>query len=142
MGVNKYSALKAQQRHIETSFDSFKCNVTRTNILVCYGWISQPDCDSYKVRIEYVYGHEPKTTILLPVIEPSKEIHMYSDHSLCLHYPPDMWWNAQIKVFSYTIPWISEWICCYEIFKMTGKWEGVESPVHFRESERNVNVEH
>lgn len=142
LGINKYAELSAQQRLIEKHFDWLSCKVTRDNIMVCSGWISQPDCDSYKVKIEYVYGREPKTSILSPIIEPSKDIHMYQDHSLCLHYPPDMWWNGRIKIYMYTIPWISEWICCYEIYKITGRWEGTESPVHFRESDKNINVDH
>ncbi len=91
--------------------------------------------------MEYVVGNEPKTTILTPTIYPSKHIHMYRDHSICLHYPPDMRRNEKIKVFEYTIPWISEWIIYYEIYKMTNVWEGRESPFHIRESDKNINID-
>lgn len=65
---------------------------------------------------------------------------MYNDHSLCLHYPPDMKWNERLKIYEYTIPWISEWIIYYEIFLLNGGvWEGRESPTHMTEADQNLN---
>jgi len=114
----------------------------KNNVLICTGTLQPEGCtERYKIKIEYVVGFEPKTTITKPDIFPSKHIHMYKDHSLCLHYPPDMRWNEKIKIYEYTIPWISEWIVLYEIYKITGKWEGKESPVHIRESDKNINVD-
>ncbi len=67
---------------------------------------------------------------------------MFNDHSICLHYPPDMFWTEKIKIYQFTVPWISEWIIYYEIYLLNGgKWEGRESPVHFTESDVNVNQE-
>ena len=109
----------------------------------CTGWIKPRWVeDDYNVKIEYVAGKEPKSTILIPIILPRKEIHMYRDHSICLHYPPDMIWNVNTKVYKYTIPWISEWIIYYEIFKRNGgKWIGPESPHHIKESDKNANYD-
>ncbi|MFM7852239.1 MAG: hypothetical protein ACKO96_10070 [Flammeovirgaceae bacterium] len=52
-----------------------------------------------------------------------------------------MIWDEKIPIYQFTVPWISEWIVFYEIYKITGKWEGRESPVHIRESDKNVNVD-
>jgi hypothetical protein len=103
------------------------------------GWIQPEDCkDRYKIRIEYVAGKEPKSTILLPEIVPSPRIHMFNNHSLCLYYPPDMKWNEKVKIYQYTVPWICEWVLFYEIYLMNGgKWEGKESPFHLTEAEMN-----
>jgi len=137
----KYALLYHQKVLIERRYHYLECHI-RNNVLVCTGWLQPEGCvDRYKVRIEYVVGFEPKTTILKPNIFPSKHIHMYRDHSVCLHYPPDMRWNEKIEINQYTIPWISEWIIFYEIYKMTGKWEGRESPVHIHERDKNINVD-
>lgn len=131
-----------QKKLVEENYDFLKCTIIN-NVLVCIGWIS---CDSlgikYKIKVEYVAGHEPKSTILFPVIEPSKEIHMYRDHSICLHYPPDMKWTEKTRVYLHTIPWICEWIVYYELYKINGnKWLGRESPNHIQESDKNINAD-
>jgi hypothetical protein len=137
----KYALLVYQRRLIEQHYSFLKCSI-KANVLTCTGWIRLDNCsDSYKIRIEYVVGHEPKTTILWPIIVPSKHIHMYRDRSICLHYPPDMPWNEKIMIYEYTIPWISEWVIYYEIYKITNKWEGPESPFHIREGDRNLNYD-
>jgi len=136
---NKYGLLLFQQKQIEKNFTFLKCNI-QNNVLICIGILQPPDCNSYKIKIEYTAGNEPKTTILSPHIEPNKHIHMYKDHSLCLYFPPDMRWNEKIKLHEYTIPWISEWILYYEIYLINGnKWEGQESPYHITDLDMNVN---
>jgi len=138
---NKYALLKQQQNLIEQHYDFLNCYIKRNLVLVCTGRLNLYNCStSYSIKIEYVAGFEPKSTIVSPVIEPCKEIHMYRDHSLCLHYSPDMIWNEKTKIYQYTIPWISEWILYHETYLLNGNiWEGPESPSHFSESEKNIN---
>lgn len=137
---NKYALLLYQKKLIENNYDFLKCRII-DKILVCRGVLELNGCsDSYRIKIEYVAGYEPKTTIVSPIIEPKKEIHMYNDHSICLYYPPDMRWNEKIPIYKYTIPWISEWIIFYELYLINGNiWEGKESPVHIREKDKNIN---
>jgi hypothetical protein len=137
---NKYALLLHQQKLIEHYYNFLKCRILN-KVLVCTGKLKPTNCiNTYSIKIEYVAGYEPKTTILFPTIDPSKEIHMYKDHSVCLHYPIDMIWNERIRIHEYTIPWICEWILFYEIYLINGNiWEGPESPVHFKESEKNIN---
>jgi hypothetical protein len=137
---NKYALLVRQKKRVESNFKFFTCRI-HNKVLVCIGFIRPNGCkNKYKVKIEYVAGNEPKTTMLEPYVEPCKEIHMYQDYSLCLHYPPDLPWNEKILIHEYTIPWLIEWIVYYELYLINGKiWEGRESPNHFSESERNVN---
>lgn len=73
-----------------------------------------------QIKIEYVAGREPKSTILYPVIEGNVKIHMYNDHSLCLHYAEDMRWTEQIGIYQFTVPWISEWVVFYERYLVNG----------------------
>ena len=137
---NKYALLLRQKRQIETHFSFLQCKVV-SRVLICTGLLKPNGCkNEYKVKIEYVAGCEPKTTILEPNIEPCREIHMYQDHSLCLHYPPDLPWNEKILIHEYTIPWLVEWFMYYELYLINGYiWEGAESPTHFTERERNIN---
>lgn len=137
---NKFALLVRQKKQVETHFKFLKCRI-QNKVLVCKGFVKPQGCKNrYKVKIEYVAGCEPKTTILEPNIEPQKEIHMYQDHSLCLHYPPDLPWSEKILFHEYTVPWLIEWIVYCELFLINGnKWKGLESPTHFSESERNVN---
>ncbi len=141
---NKFALLCYQKNLIEKNYDFLSCRIENRGIgkvLICTGWIRPEDCkEDYKIMIEYVSGHEPRTTILYPIIDGSVKIHMYKDHSLCLHYPKDMKWSEQIKIFQYTIPWVCEWIIFYELFLVNGgKWEGRESPSHITENDKNLN---
>lgn len=138
---NKYAILQYQKNLIEKHFTYLKCIIRRDNVLICKGSIKPLQCiNRYDIKIEYIAGYEPKTTILFPEIEPCREIHMYKDHSICLFYPPDMTWNEKTKVYQYTIPWISEWIIYYELYLINGNiWEGRESPIHIQEKDKNIN---
>ena len=136
---NKFALLIIQKKLIEENFSFLKCNI-RNRVLICTGSIQPEGCGRYNIKIEYVAGLEPKSTILSHEIEPSKEIHMYNDRSICLYYPPDMAWNEKTHVYKYTIPWISEWIVFYELYLVNGNiWEGRESPAHIKESDKNIN---
>jgi hypothetical protein len=137
---SRFGNLLIQKKMIEENYPFLTCNIVR-EVLTCTGWVQPDGClDKYKIKIECVAGCEPKSTIISPKIEPSPQIHMYSDHSICLHYPPDMWWNEKIKIYEYTIPWIIEWIIFYELYLINGnKWEGRESPTHITESDKNVS---
>src|SRR5690242_7166704 len=110
---NKYSVLRYQQQLIEEHYTFLTCKIV-DKVLTCTGWIKHEDFkQDYKVKIECVAGKEPKSTILCPTIEPSNDIHMYEDHSICLHYPPDKKWDEKVKIYLFTVPWIGEWILYY-----------------------------
>jgi hypothetical protein len=139
---NRFAVLRYQQEMIERAYPFLHCRIIN-RVLVCKGVLRPHDCDQeYMIKIEYVAGHEPKSTILYPRIEPSRKIHMYKDHSLCLCYSRDIQWTEKIRIYEYTVPWISEWIHYYEIYLLNGGvWEGPESPSHMREEDQNINVE-
>jgi hypothetical protein len=128
---------------IEENYDFLRCRI-ENNVLVCRGTIKSVDYKhDYQVEIRCVCGCEPYTKIVAPAdIVPCKEIHMYQDHSLCLHYPPDLKWHARTPIYQYTIPWLLEWIVYYELYLINGNvWEGPESPTHFTEADRNTSDE-
>lgn len=93
-------------------------------------WIGclQPANDSqkYQIKIEY-RSYRPKVWILSPSIDPHAP-HRYPDKSLCLYYPKDRSWTCDEFIYKTIIPWVSEWLACYELWCITGIWYGPEAP--------------
>lgn len=116
-----------QQRWLDQHYPSvFKTRIVK-GMLVSTGKIRPtPDCDEYLIQITYVPGYSPEVRILSHDIKPRKCIHIYSDGSLCLYFPGDLKWKLRTSIAANTIPWTIEWIICYELWKLSGKWEGLE----------------
>lgn len=137
-GGSRFAAGKTRQRNtvglyqmhfLEEAYGpTFRCRLENGKLVV-EGWI-QPHalCERYKVKIEYLPGIAPWVHIISPVIEPQPAIHMYSDKSLCLHFASDHTWTNRTRIAETTIPWIAEWIVCYEVWLLTNQWIGVEAP--------------
>lgn len=152
--VNKYFSSKKnpharllmlfrQKAAIEEHYSFLSCRID-CNVLICTGTVSDPRFSNvYQFEMRCVCGKEPYVKILEPKdIKPCKEIHMYDDHSLCLHYPPDMKWEARTPLYKFTLPWIFEWVLFYELFLINGGvWEGQESPTHISQRDKNVFVD-
>lgn len=80
---------------------------------------------SYTVRITYDRRSYPKVRIVAPRLEsrPTESLpHVYSNGSLCLHLAED--WTSDMLIVNTTVPWASEWLAHYEIWKGTGTWCG------------------
>jgi len=114
-----------QKLHIEKNFDFLKCRI-ENDTLICTGVLQPENCNRYKIRILFRAGFSPQIFILSPNIKPSADIHIYKEGNLCLYYPGDLKWKFTTKIAEYTIPWIVEWIVYYELWKLSGKWEGAE----------------
>jgi hypothetical protein len=80
---------------------------------------------TYRVRVTYELRAYPKVTVLSPRLEsrPGKSLpHVFADGSLCLHLEDD--WNSGMLLVDTIVPWTSEWLIQYEIWKFTGEWYG------------------
>lgn len=80
---------------------------------------------TYTVKITYDRRSYPKVRIIAPVLEsrPGESLpHVWSDGSLCLHVEDD--WTPDMLIVNTTVPWASEWLIHYEIWKFTGEWYG------------------
>lgn len=130
MGISDYKKLMVQKHHIENFYDCFECRINaRANVLSCKGTLKPlEDIDPYDVIIKVYSCRSPRVFIINPVITIKPEIHIYKEGNLCLYYPSDLYWNSTTSVSEYTIPWINEWILYYELYKISGKWEGHEAP--------------
>lgn len=124
-----YRRCVAQKRGVERHFDCFRCQILQCDRLVCRGTITpDPSCATYEVQIEYSPLAEPTIRILSPELEKSPKIHRYRDGSLCLYFPPDDSWKTNDLIYKKLIPWTAEWLLYYEIFLLTGEWQGPEAP--------------
>lgn len=122
---NSFGLAHYQKHFIEKNYDFLKCRI-ENDTLICVGEVQPENCEKYKIRIDFRAGHYPKVFIISPQIRYCSEIHVYNDQSLCLFYPPDMKWKDTTQIANYTIPWTIEWIVLYELWQLTGKWEGAE----------------
>jgi hypothetical protein len=97
--------------------------------MICRGLLQPLDyVQPYQIEIMCIVGKSPEVYIKNPKIEVNSKIHIYKSGNLCLFYPPDLNWKAHTSIANFTIPWINEWIVYYELYKISGEWEGPESP--------------
>lgn len=109
---------------IETNFDFLNCRIT-SNGLICEGVFSLPETSNdYEVRIIYSHPKYPEVFVINPKIEYKPELHMYRNSSLCLYYPKDNSFTSKSTLYDTIIPWTSEWLIFYELYKRWGKWLG------------------
>jgi len=94
------------------------------------GWTGElqpsPLSETYTVSISYATGERaPTVTVLRPELRAAgvdSLPHVYTQDRLCLYYP---WQWTDDKLITRTIlPWASEWLFHYEIWKATGTWHG------------------
>ena len=129
---NRYPLYCLQKLKIEKAYPCFSCKVYADR-LECVGSIN-PDPDDEEgtsYRIQMVYGRAPEVRVIKPHIEYNKDIHMFSDGSLCLYYPKDLKgskWSDKLNLHETIFPWTAEWLLYYERYLRSGKWEGPEAP--------------
>lgn len=124
---NSFSYAMLQKRELEKKFSFLKCRI-ENDTLICRGVFQPDNCNAYDVRIEFRAGCFPQVYILSPEIKANADIHIYNEGSLCLFYPGELKWKDTTSIAENTIPWIFEWILFYELYLLTGVWEGEYVP--------------
>lgn len=80
---------------------------------------------TYRVRITYSGRSAPAVRVLSPPLERDKQGHLphvYQNGTLCLHLEKE--WSQTDSLVNSVLPWTSEWLFFYEIWKATGQWTG------------------
>lgn len=80
---------------------------------------------AYTVRIVLNKEQFPRVEVIEPTLEtrPGDSLpHVFDDGSLCLHLENE--WTSDMLMVHTTVPWTSEWLINYEIWKATGIWYG------------------
>jgi len=85
-------------------------------------------CD-YTVRITYSVGRFPRVVIVDPPLVPDEHgllPHFSREGSLCLHEAHE--WDGSMLIVDSIIPWTTEWLAHYELWKWSGQWYGDGEP--------------
>lgn len=83
----------------------------------------------YTVRITYLAGRSPRVVIVDPPLVPDENgllPHFYREGSLCLHEAHE--WDGSMLIVDSIIPWATEWLAHYELWKWSGQWHGDGEP--------------
>lgn len=100
--------------------------------LTWYGKVRPtPVSKEYLLKLEYKMGKNPKIWLLNAKIAKEKKIpHNYkvdeTDRTilLCLYKPGLKEWKKNYFISRTIIPWAIEWLYYYEIWSITGIWQG------------------
>jgi hypothetical protein len=80
---------------------------------------------TYRVTITYQVTYYPKVRVIAPELEarPGEPIpHLFNTGNLCLYLEDE--WSSDMLIVDTTVPWTSEWLLHYEIWRATGTWNG------------------
>lgn len=93
----------------------------------------RPQFGRFRIEIRYALGDVPHVRILSPALirlpgnVEGQLPHVYppsDDPTLCLFDPATDQWNASMALAETTVPWSYDWMACYELWLMTGRWTG------------------
>lgn len=126
---NWYVFLSVQKFMIEEHFKWIKFVINyKKKSLIGRGFLNIEN-KKYEILISYSPFHNHRYDRIFindTSIKYNNNIHLYSDHSLCLYHPSiDQSVFSKISLFQ-MIPWISEWLVHYELWKKYGVWLGKE----------------
>jgi hypothetical protein len=117
-------SLPQQAIGLRFGFPSAKVTLTPTRLT----WVSPvrptPLSRDYEIQIAYRYGWFPKVVTLDPLeSRPGEDLpHVYRDGSLCLHEVHE--WAPNMHIVDTIVPWVSEYLAHYELWKVGGHWYG------------------
>ena len=98
-------------------------------------WVGKvkPQFTAFTLEIRYRVGSFPEVRVLDPALvrlpgNTEGELpHVYpptDDPTLCLFDPEAGQWNASMQIAETIVPWALDWLGCYELWLMTGRWTG------------------
>lgn len=125
---NKPKTIVEQMASIRTVYPHFEVQYSRESLLA-KGKI-QPTSRScnYTIVIEYKYRCQPTIKVIEPQLmrnfNNEKIPHTYLGEFLCLYRPKYNEFKWSDFISATIIPWTSLWLYYYEIWHVTGEWEG------------------
>ena len=93
----------------------------------------RPQFQTYRIEIIHHAEKAPDVRVLsphlvgLPDNEEGYLPHVYSpasDPTLCLFDPETEEWDHSMQISRTIAPWTLDWLACYELWLMTGRWTG------------------
>lgn len=109
---------------MEKDFPNLKSKVQK-NKLVILGKIQPTDYSTdYLIKIEYKIGSKPEISVLDPPLIGDNIPHVYKGNHPCVYFPPGEEWNSRKYLSKTVIPFLASWLYFYEVWRITGTWEG------------------
>ena len=87
----------------------------------------------HRIEVGYQVGLTPQVRVLAPALirlpdnAEGSLPHVYDrdgDTRLCLFDPAADEWDPSMALSKTIIPWSADWLACYEMWLMTGRWTG------------------
>jgi hypothetical protein len=129
------TAVKYRSRHLSVAQQAFAIRSLLPDAKVTFkgndgidiNTVIQPTPMSrrYTVRIAYRAGGVPDVFVLTELkLHPDADVlpHTFPGDKLCLHLPGQ--WRPDMYLAHTTVPWTSEWLLYYELWLVTGRWDG------------------
>lgn len=88
----------------------------------------QPTQDTrrYTIKLYYRLGCRPEVHVLHPTLQVRDDAdhipHSFGANQLCLHLDGE--WRPTMSLADTIVPWTSEWLLYYELWLVTGTWQG------------------
>lgn len=84
-----------------------------------------PTTRDYQVTLKARRGWEPRVFVTAPDLIPDEKgrlPHVYDNGAICLNRRGD--WQPSMLYIDTFVPWASQWLYFYEIWKATNVWHG------------------
>lgn len=125
--TGRATSLAAQREYLARVLPSFRGEI-RSSRLRSWGVVHpRPISHRYRIRIEYQMPRDPRVWVEEPPLQKSEgedPPHIYEADRPCLFYPPDRSWTPDLLIAYTIVPWLLEWLVYYEVWLITGEWEG------------------
>jgi len=119
--------LAIQKLALEKQFPDSESRIHRSELTWAGILKPSPLSDCYKIQIRYKLNGNPEVEVLDPSLKSKngrKPPHLYLGERLCLYLPKTGEWTKEMLLSETIIPWASEWLLHYEIWRITGEWYG------------------
>lgn len=94
--------------------------------LIWQGWLKPSELSQqYLTEVSLTIGQNPKVNVVEPALRPDGQgrlPHIWEDGSLCLNTAGQ--WSPKMLLVDTILPWSSEWLFHYEVWKGMGIWFG------------------
>lgn len=113
---------------MRSKFPGLAIALKRGRVVWTGDWWPHPLSDTYRIEVSYTLGRRPRIAVLSPKLELAEGKvrlpHVYFDGQMdiCVHRPEE--WTPSNFIADTIMPWISQWLRFYEVWRQTGSWEG------------------
>jgi hypothetical protein len=118
-------SLTRQAFALRRTFPEAMTSIRRSKLMWTGILTPTPLSREYTVRVIYSLGAYPQVIILDPPPVPDQNgllPHFYRQGGLCLHAAHE--WDGSMLIVETIVPWTTEWLAHYELWKWHGQWQG------------------